>query len=296
MKAALLPERGVVKIAGDDARKFLNGLITSDAAKIDPRHAAFAALLTPQGKIIADFIVAQAESAEGGGFFLDCPRALAPTLVARFNFYKLRAKVIIEDLSDVLGVMAIWDGTGRCEYGLCYADPRLAELGWRCMLSPHRVSEAAAGIGAELADAAAYEAHRIALAIPRGGLDFSYGDAFPHETDMDQLGGIDFAKGCFVGQEVVSRMEHRGIARTRVIAVRFEGFAPEPGAPVSAGQKSIGTLGSTAHGRGLAMLRLDRLGEALAAGDAVTAGGVELQAVRPAWARFSFPGEPQPQV
>jgi tRNA-modifying protein YgfZ len=291
MKAALLPERGVVKIAGDDARKFLNGLITSDAGKIDPRHAAFAALLTPQGKIIGDFIVAQAESAEGGGFFLDCPRALAPTLVARFNFYKLRAKVIIEDLSDVLCVMAIWDGTGRWEHGLCYADPRLPELGSRCMLSPHRVSEAAAGIGAELADAAAYEAHRIALAIPRGGLDFSYGDAFPHETDMDQLGGIDFAKGCFVGQEVVSRMEHRGTARTRVIGVRFEGFAPEPGAPVSAGQKSIGTLGSTAHGRGLAMLRLDRLGEALAAGDAVTAGGVELQAIKPTWARFSFPGE-----
>jgi len=290
MKAALLPERGVVKIAGDDARKFLNGLVTSDAGKIDPRHAAFAALLTPQGKIVADFIIAEAEPADGSGFFLDAPRALAPTLVERFNFYKLRAKVIIEDLSQVLGVMAIWEGAANPEYGLCYADPRLPELGWRCMLAPHRANEAAAGIGAELVDAVAYEAHRIALAVPRGGLDFIYGDAFPHESDMDQLGGIDFAKGCFVGQEVVSRIEHRGTARTRVIGVRFEGFAPEPGAQVSAGQKSIGTLGSTAHGRGLAMLRLDRLGEAIAAGDAVTAGGVKLQAFKPAWARFSFPG------
>jgi len=290
MKAALLPERGVVKIAGDDARKFLNGLVTSDAGKIDPRHAAFAALLTPQGKIVADFIIAEAEPADGSGFFLDAPRALAPTLVERFNFYKLRAKVIIEDLSQVLGVMAIWEGAANPEYGLCYADPRLPELGWRCMLAPHRANEAAAGIGAELVDAVAYEAHRIALAVPRGGLDFIYGDAFPHESDMDQLGGIDFAKGCFVGQEGVSRIEHRGTARTRVIGVRFEGFAPEPGAQVSAGQKSIGTLGSTAHGRGLAMLRLDRLGEAIAAGDAVTAGGVKLQAFKPAWARFSFPG------
>ena len=290
MKAALLPERGVVKIAGDDARKFLNGLVTSDAGKIDPRHAAFAALLTPQGKIVADFIIAEAEPADGSGFFLDAPRALAPTLVERFNFYKLRAKVIIEDLSQVLGVMAIWEGAANPEYGLCYADPRLPELGWRCMLAPHRANEAAAGIGAELVDAVAYEAHRIALAVPRGGLDFIYGDAFPHESDMDQLGGIDFAKGCFVGQEVVSRIEHRGTARTRVIGVRFEGFAPEPGAQVNAGQKSIGTLGSTAHGRGLAMLRLDRLGEAIAAGDAVTAGGVKLQAFKPAWARFSFPG------
>ena len=290
MKAALRPERGVVKIAGDDARKFLNGLVTSDAGKIDPRHAAFAALLTPQGKIVADFIIAEAEPADGSGFFLDAPRALAPTLVERFNFYKLRAKVIIEDLSQVLGVIAIWDGAANPEYGLCYADPRLPELGWRCMLAPHRANEAAAGIGAELVDAVAYEAHRIALAVPRGGLDFIYGDAFPHESDMDQLGGIDFAKGCFVGQEVVSRIEHRGTARTRVIGVRFEGFAPEPGAQVNAGQKSIGTLGSTAHGRGLAMLRLDRLGEAIAAGDAVTAGGVKLQAFKPAWARFSFPG------
>jgi folate-binding protein YgfZ len=296
MKAALLPERGVVKIAGDDARKFLNGLITSDAGKIDPRHAAFAALLTPQGKIVADFIVAEAEPADGGGFFLDAPRALAPALVERFNFYKLRAKVIIEDLSQVLGVMAVWDGAANIKYGLCYADPRLPELGWRCMLAPHRANEAAATIGAELVDAVAYEAHRIALAVPRGGLDFIYGDAFPHESDMDQLGGIDFAKGCFVGQEVVSRIEHRGTARTRVIGVRFEGFAPEPGAPVSAGQKSIGTLGSTAQGRGLAMLRLDRLGEAIAAGDAVTAGGIKLQAFKPDWARFLFPGEPRPQV
>jgi len=291
MKAALLPERGIVKIAGDDARKFLNGLITSDAAKIDPRHATFAALLTPQGKIIADFIIAQAEAADGGGFFLDCPRALAPTLVERFNFYKLRAKVIIEDLSEVLGVMAVWEGAATIEYGLCYADPRLPELGQRCMLAPHRVTEAAAEIGAELVDAAAYEAHRIALAVPRGGLDFIYGNAFPHETDMDRLGGIDFAKGCFVGQEVVSRMEHRGTARTRVIGVRFEGFAPEPGTAVSAGQRALGTLGSTAQGRGLAMLRLDRLGEALAAGEAVTAGGIALQAIKPVWARFSFPGE-----
>jgi folate-binding protein YgfZ len=291
MKAALLPERGVLKIAGDDARKFLNGLITIDVGKIDPRHAAFAALLTPQGKIVSDFIVAEAGPDDGGGFFLDCPRALAPTLVERFNFYKLRAKVIVEDLSEVLGVMAVWEATVMLDYGLCYPDPRLPELGYRCMLALHRMNKAAAELGAEFADSAAYEAHRIALAVPRGGLDFTYGDAFPHETDMDQLGGIDFAKGCFVGQEVVSRMEHRGSARTRVIGVRFKGFAPEPGAPVSAGQKSLGTLGSTAQGHGLAMLRLDRLGDALAAGEPVTAGGVELRPIKPAWARFSFPGE-----
>src|SRR5437588_5128084 len=166
MQAALLPDRGVVKIPGDDARKFLNGLITSDIARIDPAHAAFAALLTPQGKILGDFILAEAEPADGGGFFLDCPRALAPMLVERFNFYKLRAKVIIEDLSDVLGVMAVWEGASHAEYGLCYADPRLPALGWRCMLAHHRVNEAAAGMDAQLGDAAAYGAHRLARAAP----------------------------------------------------------------------------------------------------------------------------------
>ena len=291
MQSALLPDRGVVKVAGDDARKFLNGLITSDMAKVSPAEAGFAALLTPQGKIIVDFIVAEALDADGGGFFLDCPRALAPTLVQRLNFYKLRAKVIVEDLSEVLGLLAVWDGAAVTDYGLCYGDPRLPALGLRCMLPPHLAGEAAADLGAELVEPAAYEAHRIALGVPRGGLDFIYGDAFPHETDMDQLGGVDFDKGCFVGQEVVSRIEHRGTARTRLVPVSFEGFAPEAGTPVSAGAKSFGTLGSSAQGRGLAMLRLDRAADALAAGEPLTAGGVEMRLVKPDWAQFAWPGE-----
>ena len=291
MKAALLPDRGVVKVAGDDARKFLNGLITSDMGKVTSERSTFAALLTPQGKIIADFIVAEAPAEDGGGFFLDCARALATTLMQRLNFYKLRAKVIVEDLSEVLGVLAIWHGERMTEYGLCTADPRLPDLGLRCMLPPHLASEAAKDLGAELLEPALYEAHRIALGVPRGGLDFIYGDAFPHETDMDQLGGVDFAKGCFVGQEVVSRMEHRGTARNRVVPVTYQDFAPEAGTPVSAGEKPVGTLGSSAQGRGVALLRLDRLADALAAGTPLSAGGVELKPVKPAWARFAWPGE-----
>ena len=291
MQAALLPDRGVVKVAGDDARKFLNGLITSDIDKMTPARAGFAALLTPQGKIIVDFLLAEAPPADRGGFFLDCPRALAPALVQRLNFYKLRAKVMVEDLSEILAVLAIWDGPEATDYGLCYPDPRLPALGLRCMLPPHLAAKAAADLGAELLDPAAYEAHRIALGVPRGGLDFIYGDAFPHETDMDQLGGVDFDKGCFVGQEVVSRIEHRGTARTRVVPVSFDGFAPEAGTPVSAGEKAVGTLGSSAQGRGLAMLRLDRAAAALAAGQPLTAGGIEMRLVKPAWAQFAWPGE-----
>lgn len=291
MKAALLPDRGVVKVAGDVAREFLNGLLTADIGAVAPGQARFAALLTPQGKIVVDAIVVEAPTEQGGGFFLDCPRALATSFVAKLNFYKLRAKVIVEDLSEALAVLAVWNGAPANGYALAYRDPRLPALGSRIMLAPSRANEAAAALGAELVDAAQYEAHRIALGVPRGGLDFIYGDAFPHEADMDQLEGVDFQKGCYVGQEVVSRIEHRGIARTRVVPVAYDGFAPEAGIPVTAGEKALGTFGSSAGGNGLAMLRLDRTDEALAAGLPLTAGGIALTPRKPAWARFAFPGD-----
>lgn len=291
MKAALLPDRGVVKVAGDDARGFLNGLLTADIGRVTPHNAHFAALLTPQGKIIVDMIVAEAPSEDGGGFFLDVPKALAKSCVDRLNFYKLRAKVVVEDLSEVLGVIAVWEGEATTEYGLCYRDPRLAMLGHRIMLPPHLAAEAARDVGAMLMPAAAFEAHRIAFGIPRGGLDFMYGDAFPHEVDMDQLNGVDFEKGCFVGQEVVSRMEHRGNVRTRIVPVAYDGFAPDAGAAVTAGEKQIGTFGSSAGGRALAMLRLDRAEDALAAGHPLVAGAVTLRLVKLGWLRFTVPGE-----
>jgi folate-binding protein YgfZ len=289
MQAALLPDRGVVKVAGDDARRFLNGLVTADIGKVAPGSPCFAALLTPQGKIIVDFLVAEGEA--GDGFLLDCPRALAASLVERLNFYRLRAKVTVEELSAKLGVLAVWNGIGRTEHGLVYPDPRLPALGLRCILPSHLVTQAAAELGAELVDATVYEAHRIAQGVPRGGLDFSYGDAYPHETDMDQLGGVDFTKGCYIGQEVVSRVEHRGSARSRIVPIAYDGFAPEPGMAVMAGDKNVGTLGSTAAGRGLAMLRLDRVEDALTSGVALSAGGVPISLVKPAWARFAWPGE-----
>jgi tRNA-modifying protein YgfZ len=291
MQASLLPDRGVVKVAGDDARRFLNGLVTNDMAKVAPGNPRFAALLTPQGKIIVDFIIAEAPAPDGGGFFLDCPRPLVPELVEKLNFYKLRAKVICEDLSDVLGVMAVWNGAGDSEYGLSYPDPRLPALGTRVMLPPHVAAEAAADLGATLADAESYDAHRIALGIPRGGFDFIYADTFPHEADMDQLNGVDFDKGCYVGQEVVSRVEHRASARSRVLPIAYDEFSPLSGLPITAGDKQVGTLGSTAKGRGLALMRLDRIETAIADGIPLEAGGIAIHPVKPDWAKFDWPGE-----
>ncbi len=196
----------------------------------------------------------------------------------RLNFYKLRAKVIVEDLSEALGVLAVWDGAAATEFGLCYPDPRLPALGLRCMLPPHLAGKAAAELGADLVDAADYEAHRIALGVPRGGLDFIYGDAFPHETDMDQLGGVDFDKGCFVGQEVVSRMEHRGTRAHARRAGALRRLCARGRHAGEAGEKAVGTLGSAAaRPRPCACCALDRVADALAAGAPLTAGGIAMR-------------------
>jgi tRNA-modifying protein YgfZ len=278
MQAALLPDRGVVKVAGPDARTFLNGLLTADMGRVTAASPRFAALLTPQGKIIADFIVVEAA---GGGFLLDCPRALVPTLVERLGFYKLRAKVAVENISDSMGVLAVWDGEPAMKPDLTFADPRHEALGWRILVPEDLKQKVADLIGADLVDSEAYEAHRIATGVPRGGLDFMYSDAFPHESNMDRLHGVDFDKGCYVGQEVVSRMQHRGTARTRIVRVTLEDFSPETGVAVLAGDKQVGTMGSTAGGKGLALLRIDRVADALDAGASLSAGGLAIRLTDP---------------
>ncbi|GGI26571.1 CAF17-like 4Fe-4S cluster assembly/insertion protein YgfZ [Bradyrhizobium guangdongense] len=279
MKSAFLPDRGVIKVAGDDARNFLNGLITTDLDRLKPGLGRFGALLTPQGKIIVDFLITEAPAGHGGGFLIDCPRALADTLATKLKFYKLRAKVTVDILD--LGVLAAWDGSPAAQPDLAFTDPRNGELGIRILIPEDLKQKLSDLIGAELVDASDYEAHRIALGVPRGGLDFMYSDAFPHETNMDRLAGVDFDKGCYVGQEVVSRMQHRGTARTRSVKVLLDGPSPEAGATILAGDKPVGTIGSSARGKGIALVRIDRLADALDAGQPLTAGGLAVKLAEP---------------
>src|ERR1700674_4150569 len=281
MKAAFLPDRGVVKITGETARDFLNGLITTDMTRLQPGLGRFGALLTPQGKITVDFLITEAPAGHGGGFLIDAPRALAQGLADKLGFYKLRAKVAVENLTDSLGVLAVWDGEPAVKPDLSFADPRNAALGWRILIPAELAQKVADLVGADLVDHSAYDAHRIAAGVPRGGLDFIYGDAFPHETNMDRLHGVDFEKGCYVGQEVVSRMQHRGTARTRTVRVVLDGFSPEPGTTILAGDKPVGIMGSTAGHNGLALIRTDRAADALAAGTALTAGGLAIRLAAP---------------
>ena len=178
-------------------------------------------------------------------------------------------------------MLAAWEGEPAATPDLAFADPRNAALGWRILVPEELAPKTADMIGAEMVDAAAYEAHRVASGAPRGGLDFIYGDAFPHETNMDRLHGVDFDKGCYVGQEVVSRMQHRGTARTRMVRIILDGPAPEAGAAILAGDKPIGTMGSTAGHHGLALIRIDRAADALEAGIPLTSGGLSIRLAEP---------------
>lgn len=281
MKAAFLPDRGVIKVSGEDARNFLNGLVTTDVTLVRPGVGRFGALLTPQGKITVDFLITEAPAGHGGGFLLDVSRPLAKGFVDKLKFYKLRAKAEVEDLSDSMGVLAAWDGEPAMKPDLSFADPRNEALGWRILVPEELKQKVADVVGADLVDSGAYEAHRIRAGAPRGGLDFMYSDAFPHETNMDRLHGVDFGKGCFVGQEVVSRMQHRGTARTRTVKIILDDFSPEVGLPVMAGDKQVGTVGSTAGDRGLALIRIDRAADALEAGVKLTAGGLPIRIAEP---------------
>ncbi|HMN51870.1 MAG TPA: folate-binding protein [Xanthobacteraceae bacterium] len=290
MLAAILEERAVLRITGDDAKTFLDNVITNDVDSLLPDQARFAGLLTPQGKIVADFLVVRAHDEDGGGFLIDAPRAIADDLAKKLAFYKLRAKVVIEDRPD-LAVVAVLEGKATSETGIVYDDPRHPTLGQRIILPAAEAKSDLENAGFKIAAADAYHTKRIALGVPDGGKDFVYSDAYPHEADMDQLNGVDFKKGCFIGQEVVSRMERKTMPRTRIVQVMFD-TAPFPGVEVKAGDKPAGHMGSGENGKGIAMVRLDRVQAALAKGEKITAGGIEISLQKPAWARFPFPGEP----
>jgi hypothetical protein len=269
LNAAFLEDRGVVRVSGEDAASFLQGVLTNDVQKLEPREARYAALLTPQGKILFDALVARLPADSGDAFLLDCAGAQAADFAKRLGFYKLRAKVTIADESADHGVLAYWGGEPENAPGaIVYADPRAAELGYREVLPRAK----AAAIGE--ASLAEYDALRVFLGVPKGGVDFPYGDTFPHEANMDALRGVDFEKGCYVGQEVVSRMKHRGGPRKRVVRVTLGGDPPAPGTPVLDGELAVGTLGAAAGRQALALLRLDRAEDARAAGRELSVGGV----------------------
>jgi tRNA-modifying protein YgfZ len=269
-EAVLLTDRGVIEISGVDAISFLHNLVTNDITSLAAGEARFAALLTPQGKIISDFLVFREDADGGARLLLDCPRALIPELLPKLNRYRLRAKAVVVDKSDLYVNLAfLGDEKPEADVIALARDPRSTVMGWRAI-----ALDGAAAAGGQRAD---YEARRISAGVPDGLIDFAYGDAYPHEANMDRLSGLDFKKGCYVGQEIVSRMQHRTTVKKRVTPFRMQSdAAPAPGTNVLAGETNIGVTGSHSGSEGLALVRLDRLEEALAAGHTAQAAGVPL--------------------
>ncbi len=282
LKAAVLPDRGVLSIGGKDARSFLQGLVTNDVDLARPGEAVYAGLLTPQGKFLFDFFI----TADGDGLILDCDGARLAELKKRLDFYKLRADVAIEDLSAGRSVVAFWNETVPTLPGLAFADPRLAALGRRAIATAPE--EAVKASGATAATAADYHRHRIALGVGDAARDFEPDRTFPLEVNFDELHGIDFHKGCFVGQEVTSRTKRRGSVRKRLLPCLVEGDLPKPHTPVRASGREAGMVfsGDAETGRVLALLRLD-----LIDGAVIEAGDAGLTPKKPEWANFTLEGE-----
>jgi tRNA-modifying protein YgfZ len=272
----IVDDRTVVRVSGTDARAFLNGLITNDVTSLEHQQSVFAGLLSPQGKVLFEFIVV----ADDETLLLDVETSVAAALAQRLSIYKLRSKVTIEAPARQMVCAGVGDASEWWAPGeaVVYRDPRLVALGWRAI--PSVMNWRVGGLG---------DAHRISLGVPEGGKDYLFGELFPHEAMFDQLHGVSFTKGCYVGQEIVARMQHRGTARSRFLMLAAAGPLPERGTEVLAGDKPIGAMGSSVGPNGLALIRLDRLGDAYNERKPITTGAVAITLTKPPYATFEVP-------
>lgn len=298
--AVILESRGVLRVSGPDARPFLQGMLSNDVDKLAPDRALWAAFLTPQGKFLHDLFLAQPAAPAPGNeaILLDCEAARRDDLRRRLGIYKLRAKATIEDATadyrvavlvgdQALSILGLPAEAGRAAAfagGIAYVDPRLPELGARAILPAATAEEALGDTGFELTDLAAYDSLRIGLGIPDGSRDLEVEKALLLENGFDELHGIDWKKGCYVGQELTARTKYRGLVKKRLLPVEIDGPPPPPDTPVMLAGKEAGVMRTAVDGVGLALLRLEHI--ETAAPGALTAGEARLTPRKPAWAVF----------
>lgn len=294
--AYILPDsRGVLAVAGPDARDFLQGLVSNDMRRVAEDRTLYAALLTAQGRYLHDFFV----SAVGDSLYLDCESARRDDLKRRLSLYKLRAKVSIADATEGFAVALIYGEAALARLnlaeepgharpfgdGVVYVDPRLPALGARALLPRATAVESLAAAGLAPGDAAGYDRLRLSLGIPDGSRDLPVEKAILLENGFDELHGIDWNKGCYIGQELTARTKYRGLVRKRLMPVDIVGPTPEPGTPLLLDGKEAGEMRGAADGRGLAMIRLEYL-EKMGDGGGLTAGEAKVIPRRPDWAAF----------
>jgi len=293
--AVLLPERGVLRIGGDDRVSFLQSLVSNDVRRAAPDRALYAAFLTPQGKFLHDFFIVDA----GGALLLDCEAARAGDLAQRLSRFRLRAKVVVEDTGSSFLAAAVWGGDGLCAVGLegqpagaarpfaggvAYVDPRLSEAGARLILPREGAEAALRERGFVLAEAEAYDRHRLALGLPDGSRDIEADKGLLLECGFDELGGVDWEKGCYLGQELTARTKYRGLIKKRLVPVDIAGAPPPPGTPVLNGEREVGEMRSGRDGRAMALLRLEAI--ASGAGQPLLASGVRITPAVPFWMKL----------
>jgi hypothetical protein len=293
----VLAARGVIEVAGADRVAFLQGLVSNDVTKAGPERALYAALLTPQGKYLHDFFIA----ALGDTLLLDGEAARLDDLRRRLTLYKLRSKVTIADASarhrviaafgagvaGALGLEETAGVAGRFGEGVAYVDPRLAGLGVRLVVPAATGDAALVALGWAAADDAAYDRHRLALGIPDGSRDLQVEKSILLEAGFDELNGVDWQKGCYVGQELTARTKYRGLVKKRLLPVAIAGPTPPPDTLIRLGAAEAGEMRSARDGQGLALLRLEAVAEALRDGRPLTAGEARLTPVPPAWLKLA---------
>jgi len=281
---SLLPHRSVLSVAGSDRVEFLQGLISNDTRKVAPDCAVWAALLTPQGRFLNDMFVADAGN---DTFFLETDRERAPALAKKLKMYTLRSKVTVEDLGGMLEVAAAFGGDASkaldIEGAVSFVDPRLDTLGVRVVAPAGRAATLLAARGFAEAPLAAYDALRLPLGVPDGSRDLQVEKALLLENGFDELNGVDWKKGCYMGQELTARTKYRALIRKRLFPVKVEGTLPEPGTAVLQDGQEVGELRSGTGDRALAMLRLDA---ARGSGAALMAGDARIVPEIPPWMRL----------
>ncbi len=292
----ILDQRGVLAVGGGDRRSFLQGLVSNDVEAVSGERAVYAAFLTPQGKYLHDFFMVEV----GNEILVDCEGGeRLDDLKKRLSMYKLRADVTIEERSGDLAVFALF-GEGAAEAlgvaaddagaakgfigGAVYVDPRLARAGARAILPVDRAVLSIEGAGFEVEGFSAYDTHRTHLGLPDGSRDLVVEKSILLENGFEELNGVSFDKGCYMGQELTSRTKHRALIKKRLMPVDLDGEAPEAGTPVMAGDTEAGEMRSSAGTAGLALIRLEHFEAAV--GNPFTCGAAKLTPKKPDWANF----------
>ena len=293
---AILEERGILAVSGAERREFLQGLISNDTRKLGPARALYAALLTPQGKYLHDFFLAEA----GETILIDGEKARLPDLFRRLSLYKLRSKVTLAEASDrylvaaafgegvdsKLGLSGERGSAAEIAGGVAFVDPRLAKLGARLILLRAGGEGALAETGLRRGDATDYDSLRLEAGVPDGSRDLPVEKAILLEAGFDELGGVDWEKGCYMGQELTARTKYRALIRKRLLPVRVEGPLPEPGTPVMLDGAEAGEIRSGRGDRALALLRLEAIEDSGKSGIPLTAAGARITPIKPEWAKY----------